>query len=72
MTEAEILGLPEHSLSGNFEVMTDPKTGQTSYELLPARFLVNRSDVLFYTLSDGSRWQVLEDINGTKYRMKFD
>ena len=72
MTETELLLVPEQSLGGNIRVTTDPATGVTRYEREPVRFLVNRSDVLFYTLSDGSRWTVGETADGKQFRMRFD
>lgn len=70
LTEAEILALPEHSLGGNIKVIVDPVTGFSTYEREPAQFLVNRSDVFCYRLSDGSAWRVLETADGTQYRMR--
>lgn len=71
LTEAEVLALPEQSLGGNIRVTTDPVTGVSSYEREPVQFLVNRSDVMYYKLSDGSHWTVGETGDGKKFRMRF-
>lgn len=56
----------------DYETQTDPKTGITSRFRKQARFMVNRSDVLFYTdLVDGTRWQVLTDADGKEWKQRF-
>lgn len=72
MTPEELFALPEQSLGDNVKVITDPDTGVRTYEREPVQFLVNRSDVLFYTLTDGSRWTVGETADGAKFRMRFN
>lgn len=71
LSEAEVLALPEQSLGGNIRVSVDPTTGLSNYEREPVQFLVNR-DVVFYTLSDNSRWTVGETADGKQFRMRFN
>ena len=70
MTSEEIIALPEKSIGGDVRIITDPVTGITSYEREPARFLLSKIDIFCYNLPDGTQWQVLEDIDGHKFRVR--
>jgi len=70
--ETELLALPEQSLGDNVKVKFDPATGFSYQEREPVQFLVNRSDIYAYHLSDGSHWTVGETADGKMFRMRLD